>query len=87
MAKKHQNRYTILDDFFSNYNDQLPYYHFGTKNPSGFCGVIEIILIMIDNGLQLEDFLTEQEKYTKEPGILLYFSELASELLAEHTVL
>jgi hypothetical protein len=42
---------------------------------------------MIDNGLQLEDFLTEQEKYTKEPGILLYFSELASELLVEHTVL
>jgi len=87
LAKKHQNRYTILDDFFSNYNDQLPYYHFGTKNPSGFCGVIEILLIMMDKGLQLEGFFTEQEKYTKDPGILLYFSELASELLAEHTVL
>jgi HD superfamily phosphodiesterase len=87
LIQKHKKRYKILDDFFSKYNDQLPSYHFGTKNPSGFCGVIETILIMMNNGLQLEDFLTEQENYTKEPGILLYFSELASELLVEHTVL
>jgi HD superfamily phosphodiesterase len=86
LVQKHKKRYNILDDFFCKYNDQLPDYHFGSKNPSGYCGVIEIVLIMIDNGLQLKDFFTEQEKYTKEPGILLYFSELASELLVEHTV-
>jgi HD superfamily phosphodiesterase len=87
LAQKHKKRYKILDDFFSKYDEQLPSYHFGTKNPSGFCGVIEIILFMMNNGLQLKDFFTEQEKYTKDPGILLYFSELVSELLAEHTVL
>jgi hypothetical protein len=87
LAQKYKKRYKILDDFFSQYNEQLPSYHFGTKNPSGFCGVIEIILFMMNNGLQLKDFFTEQEKYTKDRGILLYFSELVSELLAEHTVL
>jgi HD superfamily phosphodiesterase len=87
IVQKHKKRYEILDEFFSKYNEQLPSYHFGTRNPSGICGVIEIILFMMNNGLKLKDFLTGQENYTKEPGILLYFSELASELLVEHTVL
>jgi HD superfamily phosphodiesterase len=87
IVQKHKKRYNILDDFFSKYNEQLPSYHFGTRNPSGFCGVIEIILFMMNNGLQLKNFFTEQEKYSKDPVILWYFSELASELLVEHTVL
>ncbi|MGC1391476.1 MAG: HD domain-containing protein [Bacteroidales bacterium] len=87
LVQKHKIRYNILEDFFIKYNEQLPSYHFGTKNPSGFCGVIEIILFMMNNRLQIKDFFRKQEKYSKDPCILLYFSELASELLAEHTVL
>jgi HD superfamily phosphodiesterase len=87
IVQKHKERYNILYDFFSKYNEQLPNYHFGESNPSGFCGMIEIILFMMNNGLQLKNFFTEQEKYSKDPVILWYFSELASELLVEHTVL
>ncbi|MGD0754945.1 MAG: HD domain-containing protein [Bacteroidales bacterium] len=87
IVQKHKERYNVLYDFFSKYNEQLPNYHFGTVNLSGFCGVIEIILFMMNNGLQLKNFFTEQEKYSKDPVIIWYFSELQSELLVEHTVL
>ena len=81
IVQKHKERYNVLYDFFSKYNEQLPNYHFGTVNLSGFCGVIEIILFMMNNGLQLKNFFTEQEKYSKDPVIIWYFSELQSELL------
>ena len=82
LAKKHQNRYTILDDFFSNYNDQLPYYHFGTKNPSGYCGVVETFVLMINNKIELEEIYLHSKKYMVDPIILWYFSELKKELSA-----
>ena len=87
IVRKHSKRYNILDNFFTKYNEQLPSYHFGTLNPSGFCGVIEIILFMMNNNLQLKNFFIEPEKYSSDPVILWYFAELESELLAEHTVL
>ena len=82
LAKKHQNRFTILDDFFSNYNDQLPYYHFGTKNPSGFCGVIEIILFIMNKRLQLMDIFIDPEKFSSDEMIRWFFVELEKELSA-----
>jgi hypothetical protein len=84
---KHSKRYNILDNFFIKYNEQLPAYHFGTLHPSGYCGVIEIFLFMINNNLQLKDFFTEPKNYSDDPLILWYFTELSSELLVEHTVL
>ncbi|MBW6501499.1 MAG: HD domain-containing protein [Bacteroidales bacterium] len=41
LITKHAERYFILDDFFSAYNNQVPGYRFVNQNPSGYCGVIE----------------------------------------------
>ena len=37
--EKHKKRYLILDEFFKEYNIQVLSYKFGTKQPSGYCGV------------------------------------------------
>jgi HD superfamily phosphodiesterase len=87
LSKKHTERYRIIDDFFIKYNEQLPSYQFGTLNPSGFCGVIEFILILLNNKLQLKDIFPEPEKYSNDLVIKWFFSEFASELLVEHTLL
>jgi hypothetical protein len=87
LVVKHWERYYLLDMFFNKYNVQLPSYEFGTNQPSGFCGVVEIISKMMKNNLPLKDYYTEPEKHTSDPLILWYLSELKSELLVEHTLL
>ena len=78
--KKHSERYYILENFFSNYNRQLSSYHFGSAQPKGYCGVIEIFLFLINNNLQLNDCFPEPEKYSHDEIILWYFTELEKEL-------
>lgn len=80
IVKKHRKRYNIIHNFFKKYDEQLPSYHFGTSNPCGYCGVIESIQLIMNNGLQLENFLTESDKYPDDPMILSYFAELKKEL-------
>ena len=80
IVEKHTNRYKILDNFFSKYNEQLPSYHFGTKQPSGYCGVVEIIHTLMKNSLQLKDFIAAPEKYSKDLLIRCFFKELEKEL-------
>jgi hypothetical protein len=77
---RHHKRYSILYDFFSKYNEALPSYHFGTENPSGYCGVIEIILLMMENNLLLKDIFLEPEKYSKDPLVLWFIGEFENEL-------
>jgi HD superfamily phosphohydrolase YqeK len=80
LVVKHWERYFLLDMFFSKYNEQLPFYQFGTENPSGFCGVVEIIENIMKNNLQLKDFYTEPGKHTSDPLIVWYLTELEKEL-------
>ncbi|HEX7493177.1 MAG TPA: HD domain-containing protein [Bacteroidales bacterium] len=80
IVKKHIKRYYTLDNFFEKYNEQLPSYHFDTKNPSGFCGVIEIIMFLMKNNLQFKDFIKEAKKYSDDPVNLWFFEELEKEL-------
>ena len=87
LIETHQQRYLVLNDFFTKYNEQLPSYQFGTINPSGYCGVIELFGIMINNKMELNELITYSEKYSEEPVINWFFSELSSELLVEHKVL
>ena len=84
IVQKYKKRYMILDNFFNKYDKQVPSYHFGTIHPSGYCGVVEIILFLIDNKLSLKDYYLEPEKYSDDPVILWFFDELKSELLVEH---
>jgi HD superfamily phosphodiesterase len=80
IVQKHLRRYNILDNFFSKYNEQLPSYHFGTLNPSGYCGVAEAILFIIKNNVQLKDFLSDLEKFSSDKVIRWFFFELEKEL-------
>ena len=80
LVVKHWERYYLLEMFFTKYNEQLPSYQFGTNQPSGFCGVVEIIGIIMKNNLRLEDFYTEPKKHTSDPLIIWYLVELEKEL-------
>jgi hypothetical protein len=80
LVVKHWERYMLLDMFFTKYNEQLPFYQFGTGHPSGFCGVAELISTIMKNNLQLKDFYTDPEKYSTDPLIVWYLTELEKEL-------
>jgi HD domain len=80
--KKHCKRFYILDDFFLKYNDQLCSYQFGTPNPSGYCGVIEIFLNSMNKKLKLDDIFKESMKYSNDPIILWFFEQLQKEVIA-----
>jgi HD superfamily phosphohydrolase YqeK len=80
IVQKHIRRYHILDNFFSKYNEQLPSYHFGTLLPSGYCGVVEVILFMMKNNLLLIDFFFDPSKFTSDKVIRWFFVELEKEL-------
>ena len=77
----HRQRYLALNDFFTKYNEQLPSYQFGTLNPSGYCGVIELIGNMINNKMELKELFTYSEKYYADPVINWFFSELRKECI------
>jgi hypothetical protein len=80
IVQRHIKRYYVLDNFFESYNEQLPSYQFGTKNLSGFCGVIEVIMFLMKNTLQLKDLFKEPEKYSVDPVIIWFFGEFQKEL-------
>jgi HD superfamily phosphodiesterase len=80
--QKHSKRYYILDDFFRKYNEQLHSYQFGTPNPSGYCGVIEIFLYSMNKKLKLDELFKEPKKFSDDLVILWFFEELQKEILA-----
>jgi hypothetical protein len=80
LVVKHWERYMLLDMFFTKYNQQLPSYQFGTDQPSGFCGVVELIRNIMKKNLELKDFYTEPQKHTTDPLIMWYLTELEKEL-------
>jgi hypothetical protein len=80
LVQKHRLRYLILDSFFKNYNLQVPSYYFGAENPNGYCGVIEMMWLVIKNKIALTDFLKDGEKYSHDPVTEWFFVELASEM-------
>ena len=80
IVQKHIRRYHILDNFFSKYNEQLPAYQFGTKNLSGYCGVIEIFQFLLSTNQSLKTCLLEPEKYSQQPFILKFFADLEKEM-------
>jgi HD superfamily phosphodiesterase len=80
LVVKHWERYYLLDMFYVKYNEQLPLYQFGTEHPSGFCGVVEVILFLMKNNLQLKDFFFDPEKFSSDKVIRWFFVELEKEL-------
>jgi hypothetical protein len=79
IVEKHKKRYLILDDFFKEYNIQVLSYKFGTTEPTGYCGVIEIISKLIENRVYINDFLDNREQFKYDHTIRWYFNGLASD--------
>jgi HD superfamily phosphodiesterase len=80
IVKKHKQRYMILDNFFTKYNEQVLSYQFGTLNPSGYCGVIELFANMVRNKLELKELFTHTEKYYDDPVVQWFFNGLKMEI-------
>lgn len=81
--RKHEERFGILKDFFTGYNNQLPDYKYNTNLHTGYCGIIEMIaegLIKLDSP---EDFFLKNKKTISDPVIKWYISGLAEELTRE----
>jgi HD superfamily phosphodiesterase len=79
-VQKHKKRYEILDNFFREYNTQAITYKFGTGYPVGYCGVMETFNEMMHQKGVIKDVGTVLEKYSNDPVIFWYFSELELEL-------
>ena len=80
LVVKHGERYYLLDMFFSKYNEQLPFYQFGTEHPSGFCGVVEVFTDMIKKKIELKEIYIKPDTYMADPLIRWFFIEFEKEL-------
>lgn len=79
LVLKHKKRFDILDNFFQAYSNEVGSYKFGGQHPSGYCGVVEIFLYLINNKKSLKDIYREPEKYLHDSVINWFFDGLASE--------
>ena len=78
--KIHRKRYIILDDFFREYNYQLGSYLFGGKNPCGYCGVMEVLLNLVNNKITLKDLREDKDIFHGDPVIDWFINNLTTEL-------
>ena len=84
-VRKHQKRYEILDNFFSEYSNQVVTYKFGTGHPVGYCGVIELLIDTINNRFILDDVCDQPKKYSPDPIAIWFFKELLFESISKNT--
>jgi HD superfamily phosphodiesterase len=77
--EKHSLRYNVLTDFFAGYNEQLKSYSFGSANPAGYCGVIELIADMVEEKAELKNLYKCAEKYQQDQKINWFFFMLKKE--------
>jgi hypothetical protein len=84
-VKFHRKRYGILTDFFRQYNKQIDTYNFLTNEPEGYCGVIQLFMLMIRNKMTINDLFTEAEIYHNDIIISPFFNGLKSELSPDYT--
>lgn len=80
-VQKHLKRYMILRNFFIQYNKQVDSYDFKTSYPEGYCGFIQLIMLMIRNKMTLKDFFIEAETYGDDIIIKPFSDGLKSEIL------
>lgn len=80
----HQKRYGILTNFFTQYNKQADACNFITDAPKGYCGVIQLFMLMIRNKMVINDLLAEAERYQNDIIISPFFNGLKSELSPDY---
>ena len=79
--KKHTLRYNVLKDFYKRYNAQLASYTFGSANPSGYCGVIELIADITANRIELKNYYKMVLYSHSDPIMTRFFFKLKKELI------
>jgi len=82
LIEKHKSRYLKLDSFFGNFNHESAGYNFNGNEPSGFCGVMDIISRMAEFKIPLPEVLNNPHKFSKDP-VTLRFLEILDEELKE----
>lgn len=79
IIQRHKKRYEILDNFFTEYSDQVENYNFTGTHHSGYCGVIELLKDAKDQNVAFKNSKTLLKKYSNDQIIHWYFSELELE--------
>lgn len=76
----HKKRFEIINNFFGHYNKQVRSYDFGTVDPEGYCGVIQLFRSLNKNQKTLKDLFTETEIYSDDIIISSFLNALKKEL-------
>jgi hypothetical protein len=79
LLQKHRMRYKTLINFFTEYNKQAGSYNFGSMNPYGYCGVIEVLSDDLQKNIPIAAICHEKEIYSNDQVIRCFFKELAAE--------
>jgi hypothetical protein len=82
-VKIHRKRYEILKNFFIHFNKQAMSYDFKSSDKEGYCGVIQLFILMISNKMSLHDFFLDAEFYQDDVVIGSYIDGLKSELSSD----
>jgi len=80
LFQKHEARYNVLIRFFTGYNKHVTYYQFDSNKPSGFCGVIELIMKMIEYKNDLSYLIGQRDNFQEDKEITGFLNGLKSEI-------
>jgi HD superfamily phosphodiesterase len=80
LVEKHYRRYKVIASFFDKYNRECVDYPFNGSNPSGYCGVAEVIQDMIKLDMKPAELHMYSKKITEDKILNWYFGELENEL-------
>lgn len=81
---RHQPRFEAIKEFFTSYSLQAGGYQFGSGNPSGWCGVAELIAGSVAKGITLQDLFNEVTVSNYDIIIKQYFTNLRNELTIKY---
>jgi hypothetical protein len=79
LFNKHKNRYDTLVNFFDEYNKEVSSYQFGNQQPTGYCGVIEIINEIVTKKTTLKSILNGQLKNSSDKIFSMFINGLISD--------
>jgi HD superfamily phosphodiesterase len=77
---KHTSRYNILKSFFEKFNQEVSLYNFGSQNPQGYCGVIELLLKIKTDKKGLKELCFDVVNTSDDKVFKCFFDGLRLEL-------
>jgi len=83
-VQKQKKRYEILGNFFLHYNKQAESYDFLKADPEGYCGLIQLFIMLIKYKMEFKDFFREAEIYRDDIIIGPFLNGLKSEFSSKY---